>query len=51
MELKSIAYNFLDKLSYSIEKEIGLKNLGESYNFLLGFEMMIDMNILKWEGQ
>ena len=30
---------------------MGLNNFGESYNSLLGFGMMIVIEILKWEGQ
>jgi len=39
-------------MSFSIvlRRIIGLKNLGESYDSLLSFGMMINMNTLKWEG-
>jgi len=34
-----------------LRKTISLKDLEESYDSLLCFGMMIDMNTLKWEGQ
>jgi len=34
-----------------LSRTIGLKDLGESYNFLLGLEMTMNVNVLKWEGQ
>ena len=29
---------------------MGLKDLGELYNSLLGLEMIMDIDILKWKG-
>ena len=34
-----------------LKRIIGLKDLGKLYDFLLGFGMMMDMDILKWDGQ
>ena len=40
-------------MSFSIvlRKTIGLKDLGELYNSLLGLGITMDMEVLKWEGQ
>ena len=37
MELKSIAYNFFDKLSYSIEKDNWSEGFGGIIQFLVRF--------------
>ena len=34
-----------------LSRTIGLKDLEESYNFLLGLEMTMNVDVLKWEGQ
>ena len=39
------------RFSKVLRSTIGLKDLEELYNFLLGFGMIIDVNILKWDGQ
>ena len=34
-----------------LSKSIGLKDLGESYDSLLGLGITMDVDVLKWEGQ
>jgi len=34
-----------------LRRTMGLKDLGESYDFLLGLRMMIEVEVLKCEGQ
>jgi len=34
-----------------LRRTMGLKDLGESYDFLLGLGMIMDVDVLKWEGQ
>ena len=34
-----------------LRKMIGLKDLGESYNFLLGLGIIMNVEFLNWEGQ
>ena len=43
--------NFLINLSSMFKSTIGQKNLGESYNDLLGLEIMINIDILKCKDQ
>ena len=43
--------NFLISLSIVFRNTIGLNNLGESYNDLLGFGIIIVIEILKCKGQ
>jgi len=33
-----------------LSRMIDLKDLGELYNFLLGLDMIIDIEVLKYEG-
>jgi len=42
---------FSISLSNMLRSTIGLKNLGESYNCLLGLEMTTIDDLLKWAGQ
>ena len=42
---------FLISLPSVLSKTIGLNVFVESYNTLLGFGIMIDNDILKWDGQ
>jgi len=42
---------FSISLLIMLSKTIGLKALGEPYNFLLGLEMIIDIETLKYAGQ
>ena len=58
MKLLDIMWNWsLLPITFSISfprvlrRIIGLKDLGESYNALLGLEITIIINILKWLGQ
>jgi len=47
MELKSISYDFSMSFPIVLRRMIGLNDLGESYNFLLGFGMIMDVDTLK----
>ena len=42
---------FSISLSYILRSTIGQNDLGESYFFLFGFEIMTDVDCLKWDGQ
>ena len=42
---------FLMSLPIVLRRTMGLKYLGESYNFLLGLGIMIEVEILKCKGQ
>ena len=42
---------FLISFLMVLRRTMGLNILRELYNFLLGFRMIIDIKILKWEGQ
>ena len=58
MKLLEIEWNWrCSPITFSISfpmilsRTIGLKDLEESYNFLLGLEMTMNVDVLKWEGQ
>jgi len=58
MKLLEIEWNcilspiiFLINLPSMFKSTIGQKDLGELYNVLLGFGIIINVNILKWEDQ
>ena len=42
---------FLNSFSVVFSRTIGWKDLGESYDTLLGLGMTIFVNVLKWDGQ
>jgi len=42
---------FLNGFSVVFSRTIGWKDLGESYDTLLGLGMIIVVNVLKWDGQ
>jgi len=42
---------FLISLPIVLSKIIGQKVLGESYDFLLGLEIIMDVETLKYDGQ
>ena len=44
-----ITFSF--SFSIVLSRTIGLKDLEESCDFLLGLEIIIDIEVLKWEGQ
>jgi len=37
--------------SMVLRRTMGLKDLGKLYSSLLGLGMIIDIDVLKWEGQ
>ena len=51
IELEPITNDLLNEFFNCVEKYNGSECLGELYDFLLGFEIMINIEILKWEGQ
>ena len=47
---RHLAITFSISFSRVLRRMMGLKDLGVSYNSLLGFRMIIVIDVLKWEG-
>jgi len=41
----------MSKASHNINSMMSWKDLGESYDNLFGFGMIIEVKVLEWEGQ